>query len=211
VTPDALRKRLRLIVITDADLARPRSLADVVVAALRAGAPAIQLRDKRASAAELLDLVRILGALTRRAGALLFVNDRLDVALAGGADGVHLGPDDIPVAAARAVAPAGFLIGASTDDPDAARALVTEGANYIGCGTVYPTSSKPDAGRVIGLPGLDAVARAVEVPVIGIGGVTSGRAHEVATTAASGVAVIGAVMGAEDVEWAVRALMAPWT
>jgi thiamine-phosphate diphosphorylase len=211
VTPDALRKRLRLVVITDADLARPRSVADVVVAALRAGAPAIQLRDKGASAAELLDLVRILGALTRRADALLFVNDRLDVALAGGADGVHLGPDDIPVAAARSVAPAGFLIGASTDDPETARALVTEGADYIGCGTVYPTRSKPDAGRVIGLPGLDAVAHAVEVPVIGIGGVTTGRAHEVATTAAAGVAVIRAVMGAEDVDRAVRELMAPWT
>ncbi len=206
-----LHERLRLIVITDVDLARPRSVPEVVREALRAGAPAVQLRDKRAGAGELLERARVLAPMVRDAGALLFVNDRLDVALAAGADGVHLGPDDIPVAAARAVVPSGFLVGASTDDPRRARALVADGADYIGCGTVYSTATKQDAGAVIGLSGLQSVAEAVDVPVVGIGGVTAERAAEIATTSASGVAAIAAVMSAADVGAAVRGLLAPWS
>jgi thiamine-phosphate diphosphorylase len=148
--------------------------------------------------------------LARARGALLFVNDRLDVALALGADGVHLGPDDLPVAAARRAMGQGFLIGASTDDPERARALVRDGADYIGCGAVYATATKEDAGDVIGLDGLDCVARAVDVPVVGIGGISVERSAEVASTRAAGVAVVGAVMGAADVAAAVRGLLAPW-
>lgn len=191
-------------------MAQPRSVAAVVGAALAAGAPAVQLRDKAASARELMALGRHVLPLARERGALLFVNDRLDVALALGADGVHLGPDDLPVAAARGAIGEGFLIGASTDDPDRARQLVADGADYIGCGAVYPTSTKRDAGEVIGLAGLDRVARAVTVPVIGIGGVTVERSAEVASTRAAGVAVVGAVMSASDVGAAVRGLLAPW-
>ena len=186
-------------------------MLDVVAAALAAGAPAVQVRAKGASARELLELGRQLLPLARERGALLFVNDRLDVALALGADGVHLGPDDLPVAAARRAMPAGFLIGASTDDPDVAPRLVAEGADYIGCGAVYATSTKPDAGDVIGLEGLDRVALAVDVPVIGIGGISVARSAEVATTAAAGVAVVGVVMAAADVAAAVRGLLAPWS
>ena len=207
---EALRDRLRLIVITDADIAAPRAVVEVVRAALAAGAPAIQLRDKRAGAAELYETARELVTLTRAAGALFFVNDRLDVALAVEADGVHVGPDDIPVGAIRAAVPPGFLVGTSTDDPARASDLVAAGADYVGCGTVYATASKLDAGDVIGLEGLEAVARAVAVPVIGIGGVTVERSAEIAATSAAGVAVIGAVMGAADVGTAVQGLMRPW-
>jgi thiamine-phosphate pyrophosphorylase len=196
--------------VTDAHLARPRSIVDVVGAALAAGAPAVQLRDKDASARELMELGRTLLPLARERSALLFVNDRLDVALALGADGVHLGPDDLPVAAARRAIGAGFLIGASSDDPETARGLVADGADYIGCGAVYGTTTKKDAGDVIGLAGLDRVARAVGVPVVGIGGITVERSAEVATTRAAGVAVVGAVMTAADVGAAVRGLLAPW-
>ena len=168
----------------------------------------MQLRDKSAGAGALLDAARRLRALTRDHGALLFVNDRMDVALAAGADGVHLGPDDLPIAAARAAVPDGFLIGASTDEPDRAAALVTAGADYIGCGTVYATSSKADAGVAIGWDGVDRVARAVAVPVVAIGGITAESAAGLATTAAAGIAVIGAVMGAEHVREAVRGLLA---
>lgn len=104
-----------------------------------------------------------------------------------------------------------FLVGASTDDPETARRLVAEGASYIGCGTVYSTSTKPDAGKVIGLEGLQRVVEAVDVPVVGIGGIDAVRAAEVAgRTGAAGVAVVGAVMGAEDVAEVVRRLSAPW-
>jgi len=205
-----LAERLRLIVITDRSAAAPRNVVEVVKAALAAGAPAIQLRDKSASARELHEAGSALLPWAREADALFFVNDRVDVALALGADGVHVGPDDLPVARVRAAAPAAFLIGTSTDDPEVARELAEDGADYLGCGTVYPTTSKPDAGDVIGLDGLDRVARAVSVPVVGIGGIDASGSAAVAGTAASGVAVIAAVMGAADVAEAVRALMEPW-
>ena len=208
--PRELGQRLRLIVITDPDAVGARRLFDVVDAALAAGAPAVQLRDKRASARELYGVGRELLPRVRDAGALFFVNDRTDVALALEADGVHVGPDDLPVDRLRAAAPPGFLIGTSTDDPAEAARLVAAGASYIGCGTVYATASKPDAGEVIGIEGLDRVARSVDVPVVGIGGITPERAVEVSGTGAAGVAVIAAVMGAPDPGAAVRALLEPW-
>src|SRR5690606_14209855 len=105
-----------------------------------------------ASARELFRLASALRARTSAVGALLFINDRLDVALAAGADGVHLGPSDLPVAAARRAVPAGFLIGYSTDSPDVAARAQRDGADYIGCGAVFGTGSKPEAaGERIGL------------------------------------------------------------
>ena len=149
---------------------------------------------------------------TRAAGALLFINDRLDVALAIGADGVHVGPDDIPVAAIRPIVPKRFLIGTSTDDPEEAHRLVSEGADYLGCGTVYRTATKSDAGEAIGIDRLEQVILAVDVPVVGIGGVTVVRSREIADeTGAAGVAVIRAVMGAPDPSEAVRALLRPFS
>lgn len=212
MTTANLRDRLRLIVITDADIAKPRTVLDVVQAAVSAGAPSIQLRDKTAPARELAATGRALLPLTRAAGALLFINDRLDVALAIGADGVHVGPDDIPVAAIRPIVPKRFLIGTSTDDPEEAHRLVSEGADYLGCGTVYRTATKSDAGEAIGIGRLEQVILAVDVPVVGIGGVTVVRSREIADeTGAAGVAVIRAVMGAPDPSEAVRALLRPFS
>ena len=177
---------------------------------MRGGARAVQLRNKGDTARELLTVGGELRGLTREAGALLFVNDRLDVALALGADGVHLGPHDLPVDAVRQRAPTDLLIGRSADDPEVARRAVAEGADYIGCGTVYPTATKADAGEVIGVRGLRRVAEAVPVPVLAIGGITVERAPEVAATGAAGVAVVGAVMGAPDPEGAARRLVEPF-
>lgn len=206
-----LAPRLRLMVITDPALASPRSVVEVVDRALAAGAPAVQLRNKGQVARELLEVGRALRDLTRDAGALFFVNDRLDVALALGADGVHVGPDDLPVAAVRSAAPPGFLIGRSADDPEVARRAVRDGADYIGCGTVYPTHTKADAGAVIGLDGLRRVVDAVAVPVVGIGGITVERAAAVAATGAAGVAVVGAVMAAPQPEEVCRAFLEAFT
>ena len=194
----ALFEKLRLIVITDRRLAHPRTVEEVVTLALEGGARAIQLRDKDAGAREMLGSAQRLRTLTREFEALLFINDRIDVALAAEADGVHLGPDDIPVAALRSVVPQGFVIGHSTDLPDVARRAQDEGADYLGCGTVYPTSSKGDAGEVIGLGRLQEVVRSVDIPVVGIGGIDAARAAEVAETGCAGIAVIGAVMAAPD-------------
>lgn len=212
-----LAHRLRLTVITDKALARSRALSEVVREALAAGAPAIQLRLKGATARELLEAAHTLMPLIRSAGALLIVNDRLDVALAAGADGVHLGPDDLPVKDARAAVTealgavaSAFLVGHSVDTPVAAAQAEADGADYLGVGAVYPTANKPDAGEVIGVEGLRRVVEAVGIPVVAIGGITPERARAVAETGACGCATIGAVMGSQEPAEVVRALLSPF-
>ena len=212
-----LATRLRLTVITDEALARPRALFEVVREALTAGAPTIQLRLKGATARELLEAAQTLMPIVRAAGALFIVNDRLDVALAAGADGVHLGPDDPPVVDARAVAADtlgavadAFIVGYSVDTTNGAVRAEAEGADYLGVGAVYATANKSDAGAVIGLDGLRSVVEAVSVPVVAIGGITPERARAVAETGACGTAAIGAIMGAPDAADAVRALLLPF-
>jgi thiamine-phosphate pyrophosphorylase len=208
VTSNDLRRALRLIVITDRYLAAPRSVEHVVATAIEAGARTIQLRDKRASPQELMQQARRLLKLTRPAGALLLVNDRVDVALAVKADGVHIGPDDLPVRTVCQAVPDGFLVGYSTDDPDAAEKAEGAGVDYIGCGSVFRTDTKNVGDEAIGLDGLDAVARAVSIPVVAIGGVSPSNAKQIATTAAAGTAVVRGVMAAEDPGAAVRDLLA---
>jgi thiamine-phosphate pyrophosphorylase len=199
---------LRLIVITDRRLAGTNSVYDVVRAALSAGTPAVQLRDKEATARALFEQAVALVPMVRSHDAKLFINDRLDVALAAGADGVHLGPGDMPVAAARSIVLPGFLIGFSTDDPATALAAERAGADYIGCGAVFGTTSKTEVGdERIGTERLDEVARAVSIPVIGIGGINASNIASVGATHAAGAAVIGAVMAAEDPAHAVGELL----
>ena len=205
-----------MTVITDEVLARPRALSDVVREALAAGAPTIQLRLKSASARDLLEAAQTLMPIVRSAGALFIVNDRLDVALAAGADGVHLGPDDPPVKDVRRVADARsgvadtFIVGYSTDTRDEAARAEAEGADYLGVGAVYATANKSDAGDVIGLEGLRRVVKVVSIPVVAIGGITPERAPAVAKTGACGSATIGAVMSATEPAEAVRELLLPF-
>lgn len=199
--------RLRLVVITDPSCGEGREIVDVVRAALRGGAPCIQLRGKDQPAREQIALARALLAATRAAGALLLVNDRLDVALAAGADGVHLGQDDLPVEAARRIVPPGFLVGISAETAELARAAERGGADYVGTGPVYATGSKADAGDAIGCGRLAEVAAAVRIPIVAIGGIEAANAAEVAAAGAAGVAVISAVMRAADPERATRDLL----
>jgi thiamine-phosphate pyrophosphorylase len=203
-----LKDRLSLIVITDPDCRAQRTVLDVVRSAVRAGAPAIQLRDKHGDARDLLELAVRLRAETSRAGALFFVNDRVDVALVSGADGVHLGDDDLPVSAVRSIAPAGFLIGRSVDGPAEAAVAAAEGADYLGAGPVRATPSKTDAGPAMGVAGIEAVCRAVGLPVVAIGGIDASNARRIARAGAAGVAVIRAVMRAPDPEEVVAGLLA---
>ncbi len=200
------------MVITDRRLAGPRGWVAVVQAALEAGATAVQLRDKEATSAELFGMARELEPLVRHHGALFLVNDRFDVALAVNADGVHLGDDDLPVTAARRAVPRDFVIGRSADTEDAARAAESAGADYLGVGSVFGTSTKAEvAGEVIGTDQLARVARAVTIPVVGIGGVTPANAAQVAAAGAAGIAVVSAVMAARDPAAATRELLARWS
>lgn len=203
----SLVDRLSLIVVTDPECGNGRSIIDVVRAAVRGGAPAIQLRDKHGDARDTLELARRLLEETRAGGALLFVNDRVDIALAAGADGAHVGDDDLPVDAVRAIAPDGFLIGRSVDDVAGARAARDAGADYLGVGPVFDTPSKLDAGPVTGVDGVRQVCRSVEIPVVAIGGVGADNAKEIAEAGAAGIAVIRAVMQASDPTAAATALV----
>ncbi len=203
-----LEARLRLMVVTRPDPACGRPLEQVVAECLAAGATAIQLRDKRADARTLAVQARTLLAPTRAAGALFIVNDRLDVALAIGADGVHLGPEDLPIGTARRLAPPPFLLGYSTDDPREAAAAARAGADYLGVGAVFGTRSKAGlAGEAIGPERVREVREAAGVPCVGIGGVTSLNAHHVFDTGA-GIAVLSAVMDADRPGEVVRRLLA---
>lgn len=184
------------MIVTHPAPAGGRPLPRVVADALGAGATAVQLRWKGASGADLYRMALALLPPVREHGALLLVNDRADVALAADADGVHLGPDDIPLSAARALAPAPFLIGCSADDPVRAHSLEREGASYIGCGAVFGTATKDVGGERIGSARLEEVVRAVAIPVIGIGGVNATNIGEIARTGAAGAAVVSAVMAA---------------
>lgn len=210
-TPDpipSLAERLRLMVITDRTLAGDSGWLAATEASLAAGATSVQLRDKSADSRELLEMARKLKPVARRYGALFLVNDRFDVALAADADGVHLGEDDLPVAAVRRVVPRRFVIGRSSDRPEAARAAESGGADYLGVGSVFRTDTKVEvAGEAIGCERLDRVAAAVTIPVIAIGGVKPENIHEIAGTGAVGAAVISAVMAATDPASATRALL----
>ncbi|HEX2077569.1 MAG TPA: thiamine phosphate synthase [Longimicrobium sp.] len=206
---EALAERLRLIVVTDPDCGPGRTVVEVVRAALRGGTPAIQLRMKDGPGREMAALAEALLAETRRAGALLFVNDRVDVALAAGADGAHVGQDDLPVAAARRIVPPGFLLGVSAETAELARRAEADGADYVGVGPIYATGSKADAGEAVGVGRMAEVAAAVRIPAVGIGGITLGNARPVLDAGAAGIAVISAVMRADDPQAAARALLLP--
>ncbi len=185
-----------------------RDPAALAAALLRGGARVVQLRWPGASARELLAAARAIRPLARAAGALFLVNDRPDVARAAEADGVHLGQDDLPVAAARRVLGAGRLIGVSTHDPGQARAAEAAGADYLGVGPVYATATKPDALAPRGLALVSAVRAAVRCPLVAIGGITPETAAAVRAAGADAVAMIGALVRAPDPEAAVRDVLA---
>jgi len=177
---------------------------------LAGGAAVLQLRMKHASALRLYEVALALRTLTKRARVPFVVNDRLDVALAVNADGVHLGQDDLPLAAARVAAAAARLkIGVSTHSPAQAEAAARAGADYLGFGPVFATTTKANPDPVQGVDALaEAVRRAAPVPVVAIGGITLARVADVAATGAAAACVISAVCSASDVVAAGRAVAA---
>ena len=178
-----------------------------VDAVLAAGAPAIQVRVKDAVDR---DHLAVASAITERclaAGAICIVNDRPDIALACEADGVHLGADDLPVAAVRRLAGDRLLIGGTARDPATAQRLEESGADYLGVGPIHPTSTKDGLPDPLGLERLAAICSAVSIPVIAISGLTAEHVPDVRRAGAAGVAVTGAVMAAADPAGATRQLL----
>jgi thiamine-phosphate pyrophosphorylase len=183
------------------------TLEEVVEECLGAGLKAVQLREKDLASGELLALAQQLRESTRRHGASLLVNDRADVALAVGADGVHRTGSSLPISVIRSISPPRGLIGASVHSVAEARAAEPEGADFLFFGPVYDTPSKRRYGPPQGLAVLERVASAVRLPVFAIGGVTPARVAEVGRAGASGVAAIGAMLGAERPGDAVKAFL----
>ncbi len=196
----------RLHVLTDARSGR-RPL-EVVQAALAGGAPVVQVRAKGLTDRDLYDFALRVVALCAAAGATCLLDDRVDVALAVGAAGTHLGAHDLPMAAARRVGGPAHRLGGTAREPVRAAALVAAGADYLGVGPAYATSTKDGLPSPLGPTGIGLVAAAVGVPVIAIGGVTLERVPALLAAGAHGVAVVGAVSDAADPAAAVRRLLA---
>jgi thiamine-phosphate pyrophosphorylase len=207
----SLAAQLRLMVLTDPALLQGRDAVDVCRRAAQGGATMIQIRWKGGSPAATAELARsLVAALTIP----VLVNDRVDVALAAGAAGAHLGWDDLPLAPARTIVPPGFLLGLSVGTADEAARARGLPADYWSIGPCYATTTKPDAGQPLGPGGFARLATLAPqgVPVIGIGGITAATAGAVRRAGGAGVAVAGAVLGATDpaaAASAVRAAVSP--
>src|SRR5947209_14890826 len=204
--PGELASRLALHVLTDREWSRGRDMLSVAAAALDGGATVIQLRDKAASTRLLIEEGLALRALTRERGALLIVNDRVDVALAVEADGAHVGQEDMPAGLARRLLGPKHILGVSAANIEEADEAVAGGADYLGVGPIFPSPGKADAGPATGEHLLTELAKRYTIPLIAIGGITAENAAEVMRAGAAGVAVITAVVYAEDITAASRLL-----
>ncbi len=204
----ALAQDIDLVVITDRKKTRGRPLAEVVDGACRGGVRWVQLREKDMPAGKLLELAEELRAVTAGRGARLIVNDRADVALAVGADGLHLPASGLPAEVARRLVGEGLLVGVSTHSLDEARRAARAGADYVTFGPLFYTPSKAAYGPPVGLEALrEVVEREAGLAVLGLGGVKPGNVAEVISAGARGVALISAVIAAHDPAEAARGIL----
>jgi thiamine-phosphate pyrophosphorylase len=197
---------LSIYLVTDRMLSRGRELVDVVLAAVRGGVTVVQLREKDASARETLELGRALLARLRPLGVPLLVNDRVDLALALGADGVHVGQSDLPPEVARRLLGPEALVGLSITGPEDLSTLDPAVVDYAGVGPIFPTASKADATPALGLEGFARLRRQLPVPVVAIGGITPANASAVIAAGADGVSVVSAICSADNCEMAANTL-----
>lgn len=194
-------------VITD----RKRGHVQIAEAALEGGARAIQLRDKHAGTWQLVAWAEKIRRLCEEYRALFIVNDRLDAAMASGAWGVHLGPDDMPIPHARRIMGTEAIIGASVADAIEAKGAAAAGASYVAIGSIFSTTSKADAGDPVGVDAIRAVCDEVTLPVVAIGGIKLENVAECRKAGASAVAVVSAISAAKDMVAATRAFVEEWS
>ena len=196
----------RLYLVTDRGLARGRPLEHVVEAAVRGGVTAVQLREKNCGTREFVELGRKLKELLGKWRVPLVINDRVDVALEMGADGVHLGQQDMDYESARRRLGPDAIIGLSVETAGQARAAEGLGVEYLGVGPVFPTATKADAAAVLGLAGLAQARAILRHKLVAIGGIGVGNARQAMDAGADGVAVVSAICAADDPEEAARRL-----
>ena len=197
----------RLYVITDEKVSRGRSHLQVAEAAIRGGADVLQLRDKESSGGRLYRVAVQLRKLTRDARISFIVNDRLDIALAADADGVHVGRDDLPASVVRDIMGPGRILGVSVETVEEAILAEKDGADYLGVGPVFEArGTKPDAGAPLGLDSIARIRRNCRLPIVAIGGIDAENARKVREAGADAAAVISAIVAADDIAQAARRL-----
>lgn len=194
-----------IYLVTDDGCLQGRALIDCVREALEGGVTLVQYRAKTASSAEMYAEALQLKALCDSFNVPLIINDRLDIAMAVGAAGVHLGQDDLPCAAARKILGEDYIIGVSAHNLAEAKAALQSGADYLGCGAVFGTATKADV-KKLGTDGLAAICKAKGLPVVGIGGVTADNYREVRAAGADGAAIVSGILAQPDIRATVRAI-----
>lgn len=194
-----------IYLVTDDGCLQGRALLDCVREALEGGVTLVQYRAKTAASAEMYDEALQLKALCDSFNVPLIINDRLDIAMAVGAAGVHLGQDDLPCAVARKILGEDYIIGVSAHNPAEAKAALQSGADYLGCGAVFGTATKADV-KKLGTDGLAAICKAKGLPVVGIGGVTADNYREVRAAGADGAAIVSGILAQPDIRATVRAI-----
>lgn len=194
-----------IYLVTDDGCLQGRTLIDCVREALEGGVTLVQYRAKTASSAEMYAEALQLKALCDSFNVPLIINDRLDIAMAVGAAGVHLGQDDLPCAAARKILGEDYLIGVSAHNPSEAKAALQNGADYLGCGAVFGTATKADVQK-LGTDGLAAICREKGLHVVGIGGVTADNYREVRAAGADGAAIVSGILAQSDIRATVKAI-----
>jgi len=195
-----------LYLVTDRALARGRSILEIVKAAVDGGATVVQLREKHCSTREFIEQALAIADFLEARGVPLIINDRLDVAQAVEADGVHLGQTDMPLAMAKSILGDSMIIGISAESIEDAIAAENGGADYLGVSPIYTTPTKTDTAPPLGPAGLREIRKAVKLPLVGIGGLNRDNSAEVIRSGADGVAVVSAIMAADDPEAAASAL-----
>lgn len=194
-----------IYLVTDEGCLQGRALLDCVREALDGGVTLVQYRAKTASSAEMYNEALQLKALCDSFKVPLIINDRLDIAMAVGAAGVHLGQDDLPCVAARKILGEDYIIGVSAHNPAEAKAALQSGADYLGCGAVFGTATKADV-KKLGTDGLAAICREKGLPVVGIGGVTADNYRDVRAAGADGAAIVSGILAQPDIRATVRAI-----
>ena len=195
-----------LYLVTDRSLSKGRPTSEIVAGAVAGGVTCVQLREKQCRTREFVDEALALKPLLKDCNIPLIINDRLDVALAVEADGVHLGQDDMPITMARAIAGSSLIIGISAESTEDALRAEQEGADYIGISPVFATPTKTDTGPPLGLDGVRKIRELVDIPLVGIGGINELNAAEVIAAGADGIAVVSAIVSADDPAAATRTL-----
>jgi thiamine-phosphate pyrophosphorylase len=195
-----------LYLVTDRGLARGRSTLEIVRAAVHGGATVVQLREKDCSTRDFIEQALTIKEFVKDRGVPLIINDRVDVAQAVKADGVHLGQTDMPLKVAKKILGDSMIIGISAESQQDAVEAEKGGADYLGVSPIYATPTKTDTAPPLGLEGLREIRKAVRLPLVGIGGLNRDNAAEVIRSGADGVAVVSAIVAADDPQTAADAI-----